>query len=225
MDIQTLFAEYYTNYRGDDETPATTDPEWKVFLRLVNTAIARWENVDGVLWRELWTEDTSKTVIASTYSYALPADFKFPGGYVELRDTGSTNVVKLPVKDINYDQVGGGGYAFITGNKNSGYTLNLSTDSIVDRTGWTIYVPYYKTATRIVDSTEDGTTVIEMSDPFYAVHSALRNRFRASRNNMGVSTADRDAELALQNMQHRNDMGTFNNAWNVLDTSSGGWGV
>lgn len=225
MDIETLFAEYYTLYRGDDETPATTDPEWRVFLRQVNAAIARWENVDGVLWRELWAEDSTNTISSATYSYNAPSDFKHPGGYVELRDPSSDDVVKLPVKDINYEQVGGGGFAWFTGNKSAGYKVNLSTDSITDRTGWTIYFPYYKTATRINDSTEDGTTVLEMSDPFFAIHYALKNRFRASRNNTGVSTADRDAELALANMQHRNDMGTFNNPWNILDTTSGGWGV
>lgn len=225
MDISTLFAEYYTLYRGDDETPDTTDPEWKVFLRGVNAAIARWENVDGVLWRELWSEDSSQTVAASTYSYTAPSDFKHAGGYVELRDPSSDAVVKLPVKDMAFEQISGGVFAFFTGNPSSGYSVNLSTDAIVDRTGWTIYFPYYKTATRINDSTETGTTELEMSDPYFAVHHALKNRFRASRNNTGIATADRDAELALAGMQHRNDMGTFNNQWNILDTTTGGWGV
>lgn len=226
MTISDIFAEYYTQYRGDDETPTTSDTEWKVFLRYANAAIARWENVDGVLWRELWKKDDSITISSGTYAYDAPSDFKHQGSYVRLVDPNdSDNYVQLPVKDLSHQYHLTGSYAFFSGNRQDGFKLNFSEQALVDRDNWGVDYFYYKTADRITPSTEDGTFEPEMADPYFIMHHALTNRFRASRNTLGYQTARRDAELALANMQHRNDMGSPHNPWNILDTASGGWGV
>lgn len=218
MTFQEIFTIYYSLYRGDDEVIAPSEAEYKTAINMANNAIQRWANVDGVLWNELLTALSDsvtgdKEVIGGVEAYSVPTDFKHVGGYV-LLISPEDQEVRIPVKQPQEAQISRGGFAYIRNNKNNTIKLVLSESARTNREGWTINYPYYKQPIFLDRVTETGSTVVEMYDPMFVVHHILANRFRASRNWSGYQSAMRDAEIALQGMQHKNVMGTHYNLWN-----------
>ncbi len=102
---------------------------------------------------------------------------------------------------------------------NPGYTLhfNPAPDAAID--GMDIDYVYYKKPTLFTT----GTSVTEMSAPYFIVHRMLASQFRGSRNPY-YSSAKADAEDALRTMQLDNNSGTFANPWSLADTSGTNWG-
>ena len=228
MDFNTIFANYYTLYRGESETPSSTDDEFTIGLRLANTAISRWANVDGVYWKELFSTLQSaatgtKTIATGDTTYTAPTDMREAGGYIKILDGNGDEKTRYPIiepqeaqfKDANST------YAYFTGNPTSGFTLNLNPAPTSDLNGLSIDYVYYKKATEFTT----GTSTTEMANPGFIVHHMLANRFRVSRNYGGYQTAQRDAEEALKNMQQDNMSGTWANPWSLADNSGSIWGL
>jgi hypothetical protein len=239
MTTLEAFQEYYTLYRGDSDVPATTDDEWTIFIRLANSSIARWDRVEDALWDELWSTlqvaaDGTKVVATATSSYVAPTNFRFPGGNIRIY-SGTSQEMWIPlIEPEELENHQNGTVAWFTG---SGVTKTLNlriagTAPTVDYNGWNIDYQYYKAPTALTTA-DTGTTVLEMSDPYFVVHDTLANRLRTSRNWPAYQTAKRDAEEALSNMQLRNNMGTHNAPWslnlnggfgdNVASTNTIGW--
>lgn len=227
------FADIYTNflvrYLGDSQTLDITDPEWQIAIQHYNTAVRRWDNIDGVLWDELWAQlsaasDGAKTYTSGTTTYAGPTNMQSVGGTVTLG--GSSNpTFQVPVIDSSDVQAMSSNtpYAYWTGNPHSGYTLNLNlgqNDSQFN--GYTINYPYYMKPTYLA-TTETGTTVCQMRDPEFAINTLLSLRYQESRNFPAQQIADRDATQSLADMEVRNAMGSPHNAWTVADYGAG-WG-
>lgn len=224
MTFTEIFTNYYTLYRGDSETPSTTDPEYTVALRLANNAVNRWANVDDVYWNELYTNlqsasDGTKTTTSGTKTYSAPTDMREAGGFVELLD-GTTLQERIElvsperVQFLDDNAV----FAYFTGDPNNGFTLNLNKAPTT--TGLNIDYIYYKKPTEFTT----GTDKSEMSNPWFIVHHMLANRFRASRNWSAYQTSLRDAEEALKNMQQHNFSGTWSNPVSLQDNSGAVWG-
>jgi hypothetical protein len=226
MNFQDIFATYYTQFRGDSEVPETSDPEWTTAIRLANTAIAVWRNVDGVLWNELWSKnsegDGSTSLAEGELSYDAPSDFYRPGGFIRLRD-GDNNVVDyVKVIDPSEAQANVGGmYAYFSGSPNLSTQLTFGTAPVASQDGLTIDYDYYRQPTMITD----GDSQPDMADPYFIVHRMLADRFRASRNPTGYQTASRDADIALQNMIQRNSMGAPYSGWQIPDFNTGVFGT
>lgn len=241
MDYQTIFNEYYIQYRGDSQIPLSTDPEWAIAAGMGNTAIRRWANVDAEDWDVLWTtaaaEGFTATYVGTSASptittYDCPDTMERPGGYVKMTDPVSAayiliNVVKL--QDVQ-NTTPSAPFAYFIGNAQQGYqmVLNFSGSS---NNGWTIDFPIYKKPTYFDTSlvingngaiNEDGTTVTECPDSSFIINYMLAFRFRSNRNFPAYQTAKGDAETALKNMQQKNGTGTPGNTWNLNDTNSTG---
>lgn len=235
-----IYLNYLTRYLGDTQVSTTgvfsldtTDPEYSIAIQHYNTAVRRWDNVDGVLWDELWTQLSASTQVSptlvrtytsGTYAYAAPTDMNFPGGTITLGGT-SNPMFQVPVIDSMDVQAmaNTSPYAYFTGDQHSGYTLNLSLGSSDTQfNGYTINYPYYKKPTYLA-TTETGTTVCQMRDAEFAINTMLSIRFLESRNYPAQQVADRDATAALANMEVRNAMGSPHNAWTVTDYGPG-WG-
>ena len=234
MTFQSLFDTYYTLYRGDSTSPATTDPEWKIAIRNYNDALRRLANYDNTKWDFLTT-----TLAASTQSspalvrtlstgdstYVAPTDMHSEPGIFSYIDTngnrlnyGIVKPYEVPAIDSNTK------YGYFLGNQQAGYTLNVNPAPTATENGWTLDYIYYRKPTELNADTEDGTSVIEGGDPAFYYNHMLAQRFRNSRNYPSYQTALRDSEEALKGMKLQNNSGSFYNAWSLNDTSGSSWG-
>jgi hypothetical protein len=242
MNFKQIFEEYYTQFRGDSDIPATTDPEWAIAVRFGNTALRRLEQADGEDWEWLWTTASSE---GNTYTYAAsstipvistfagPDNMVKPGGWIKLTDPVSGNSSHIDVI-ANYNvqrQAGSAPYAYWTGDPQNGFTLNISMQGST-YTGYQIDFPYYKrltylnaTAGNYGGVAEDGTTVPECPDSNFLVNYLLAYRYRSTRNYPSYQTAKQDAETALAGMQVKNRIGVDGHPWNLTDSSSGSFGA
>lgn len=247
MDFQSIFEEYYTQYRGDSQIPDITDPEWAIAVRYGNGAIRRWANVDTEEWEQLWTTasvegftETYKGNSATpvTFTYDCPDTMKRPGGFITLTDPVSGSYARINVikqTDVQW-QASSAPYAYFTGDENTGFfmTLNFTGNS---NYGWVIDFPIYKKPTYFDASSngdgaggvnEDGTTISECPDSNYIINYILAWRFRSSRNFPAYQTAKADAEEGLKNMQQKNGIGVDGNMWNMSTNSpqsTGSFGI
>jgi hypothetical protein len=235
MTFQDVYTGFYTRYLGDQlVTFDIADPEYAIAIQHYNTAVRRWENVDGVLWDELWTtlqaSTQSSPVLVKTYTsgtttYAAPTDMSEPGGYITLGGPTSPTF-RIPIVDSQDIQAlsNSAPYAYYTGDRHNGYTLHINTGSSdAQYNGYAIDYPYYKKATYLTTA-EIGTTVVQMRDPEFAISTMLSLRFGESRNYPSQQVADRDAAQSLASMEVRNAMGTPHNTWTVADYGPG-WGT
>ena len=229
MMFSEIFAAFYTLYRAEATTPATTDDEYTIAIRFANNAIARWENYDATYWKELFTTAQTNstggvvTITSGTFSYAAPTAMREAGGLIKVLDSNSKVIQQYPIIEPQEAQFKDSlsTYAYFIGNPTAGYTLKLNPVPGTSLNGKAIDYVYYKKATRFVSGLTETT---EMANPYFIVHHMLYPRFRASRNPY-LNTALRDAEEALKNMQQDNNSGTFANPWRVADTSTSEWGA
>ena len=226
MDYDEIFAAYYAQYRAEADTPNSSDDEYKIGIPLANEAINRWSNYDNTMWQGLFqtlqrSGDGDLTITSGTTEYATPGDMKLAGGKIRIFDSANNTIAR--VKIINPEdeqfQPDSATFAYFIGDPNNGFTLVFSK---IDTTwiGKSINYVYYRKPTLI----EDGTTVVDMSDPYFIVHRMLANRFRSSRNPYYTS-AKSDAEDALRTMQLQNNSGTWANPWTLPDNSGSEWGM
>lgn len=226
MTYDNIFEALYTLYRAESDTPASTDDEYTICLRLANEAINRWSNYDGVYWKELFTtlQDSAQvspalvtTLTASTTAYVAPSDMKEAGGLMRVRNADGKTVRTYRI--VNPEEVqfksDSASYVYFTGNPTTGFTMHLSQAPDTSVIGLEFDYVYYKKPTEFTT----GTDKTEMANPYFIVHRALAQRFRASRNTVGYQTAMRDAEDALKVMKMDNDSGTWDNPWSLTDNS------
>lgn len=226
MNFSDIFEAYYNLYRSEADTPATTDDEYPVAIRLANEAINRWSSYDNTMWQELFTtlqleNDGDTTTVSGTTTYAVPANFKLPAGVVMILDTDGTRLATLdviPVEEVQY-MSDSATYCYFSGNPNTGFTLTLNPAPLSTWSGKSINYIYYKKPTLMTK----GSSKPEMGDPYFIVNRMLANRFRSSRNPY-YNTAKSDAEDALRMMQLQNNSGTPANPWTAKDRSGSSWG-
>lgn len=227
MDFDSIFEAYYNLYRAEADTPASTDDEYDIAMRLANEAINRWANYDGTYWKELFTTAQTEgtgavlTVATGTRTYAAPTAMREAGGYIRINDADGNSVSNIPIIDPQEAQFrnDASSYAYFTGNPSAGFTLHLNPAPEASINGYDIDYVYYKKPTLYTT----GSSVSEISDPYFVVHRALAQRFRVSRNPY-YSSALRDAEDSLRMMQADNNSGSWGNPWKVPDRSGTVWG-
>jgi hypothetical protein len=231
FDFNDIFAQYYSLYRGEADTPASTDDEYTVALALSKEAITRWANYDGTYWKELFTTLGSsaqvspalvRTVATGDSTYVAPTDFREAGGFVKLKDSDGFTVQSYGILEPEQVQFRNdlATYAYFTGDPNNGYTLHLNPAPDASLNGLTIDYTYYKKPTYFTT----GTDKTEMADPMFIVHRMLANRFRVSRNPY-YNSAKIDAEDCLKTMQADNNSGNWANPWQLVDNSGSVWGA
>lgn len=225
MDYDTIFQQYYTQYRAEAETPDSDDDEYIIGMRFANDAIRRWASYDNTYWKELFTNSQLAstggviTTTSGTGTYAAPTAIKELGGYVRLLNADGTINSRVPVLDPQEGQFLGenSNYAYMRGNPSAGH--NIIFNYPPDSTGLTILYDYYKTPALITT----GTDKPEMNNPDFIIDHMLASRFRSSRNPY-YSTAKRDAENKLGQMKMANDSGSWSNPWAIPDRSGSIWG-
>lgn len=223
-----IFEMYYRLYRAEATVPTSTDDEYTIAKSLVNEAISRWSNYDGVYWKELFTTAQTTTgsgavttVASGTTTYAAPDDMREAGGFVKIKDSDGNTVQSYTIVDPQDAQFmsDDNTYCYFTGNPASGFTLNLNPAPTSNLDGKSIDYVYYKKPTELEDASDE----TECPNAMFLVHRMLANRFRASRNPY-YSSALRDAEDALSIMKLDNDSGNWANPFKLQDRSGTVWG-
>lgn len=220
MNFRELFELFYTKFRGEENPPAITDPEWQIAVRNYNDALQRLANYDDTKWDFLYgsnqVDGVDKQTVASQSTYATPTDMYEYGGLIKLDDTQIPVIKPYEVSIQSIDTP----YAYFTGDLNSGYTLHISpTPTTIQDIEYT----YYKNPPRLDATTEDGTTKICGGDPAYYYNSMLAQRFLDSRNFPAYQIAKRDAETALSGMRLKNYSGSWYNSWTIPNVGAT-WG-
>jgi hypothetical protein len=186
--------------------PTVGDEDYTVRLALLKDAVQTWENEEGVLWNELFVSladaaDGDKETVAEQSDYDCPSDFKFPAGYLKIATNNFYPLVR-PENVQKYDPNNGERYWYVTGNKATGYTYHLHPIPTVG--GETINFNYYKNASLPTS----GSSVLEMSDPQFAVYWALAELTKEE--NPGLAQNYLDIAMAkLRAMRTKNIMPAF----------------
>lgn len=227
MTFTEIFEAYYNLYRAEETTPATTDAEYTIAIRLANEAINRWAAYDNTYWNELFTthqvDNTGvQTITTGTTSYAASTNMREAGGFVRVNDSTGNMVQRYPIIQPNEAQFKAdqSTYAYFTGDPGGGFTLHINPAPPASLNGLDIDYIYYKKPTLVTT----GSSVPQMTDPYFMVSRMLANRFRTSRNPY-YQTALRDSEDLLRIMQMTNNSGTWANPWKVADNSSAMFGI
>lgn len=125
MDYDSIFAAYYTQYRLEADTPASTDDEYTIGIALANEAVNRWSNYDGTYWKELFTTlqrdgGGTQTITTGTTAYLAPGNFKEAGGSVRIKNSTGNTVRNYPIIDPQDAQFRNDAsqYAFFTQGQN-----------------------------------------------------------------------------------------------------------
>lgn len=230
MTFDNIFTAYYRMYRGEATVPDSTDDEYTIALSFANEAINRWANVDGVYWKELFTnlQDSTQispalttTISTGVTSYTAPTDMREAGGSVRVLDADGKVVQTYPIINPQERQFKGDDatFAYFTGNPTAGFTMHLNPSPDASLNGLEFDYVYYKKPTEFTT----GSSTTDMANPYFIVHHMLATRFLID-NNPGYSVSKRDAEDALKNMQIDNMSGTWANPPTVRDNSGTTWG-
>ncbi len=161
--------------------PISTDDEYTLRTLLINKWISNWELEEGILWNQLWALASFASTSATSYSLVSSvSDMRFPGGFVELVDSGGSStywdVIKPEEVRLRTNNSTAWDYqytnsqtkwCYFLGDPQAGFTLYFNPN-YYPGTG-TIKFPYYKKAT-ILSSASDKP---EMSDPDYIIHGVV----------------------------------------------------
>ena len=220
MNFAEIFAEYWTQFRGQAESiPVFGDREYTAAIYRANSAIRKWDRIDGMLWRELITilsaQDTtvmplaSKTIQSGTVSYAAPTNMRKPPAEVWFYNGTNYSRVKVisPKEMSGLNEIAS--YATFIGSANTGYSMKISNALSVEYDGRLVDYLYIKKPTMFTISSTPAAQIPEMSDPNFIVQSILAGAFATARNGFGYKVADKEASTALLNMKIENSSGTY----------------
>lgn len=226
MDFDAIFAAYYTQYRTEAVTPASTDDEYTIALGLANEAINRWANYDNTYWKQLFgtlqlNGDGDNVIATATTQYAAPSDMQEAGGYLRLYDSNNVTQQRIPIVEPQDAQFRNDNtsYCYFIGDPGNGFTLIINPVPSTAMVGLNMDYVYYRQPTLMTA----GSSITEMPEPYFIVHRMLANRFRGSRNPY-YQSAKTDAEDVLKTMQMTNNSGNWANPWSLADNSGSTWG-
>lgn len=232
MTFETLFGLFYTKYRGEENPPSTTDPEWQIAVRNYNSALDRLESFDDTRWDFLKTflQDSAqvspvldRTLTTGDTSFTAPTDMLNPGGIFWKIDTNGNRLAPLQVRKP--EDVGllspSTDWGFFTGDQWGGFTFHLGKAVESGENGYGLDYLYYKKLTRLDPDTEDGTSTIAPAPSEYFACYLAGQRFLDSRNFPAYQVMKRDSEEALKQMKLRNNSGDYYNNLGVQDAGPG----
>lgn len=231
MTFEELFGIFYTKYRGEESPPTSTDPEWEIAVRNYNDALMRMAHFDDTKWEFLYgtlqgsaqvSPALDRTLTTGDTTHTAPTDMAEPGGFMTFIDSNSNRINYQVVQPYEVQAMSQNSqFGYFTGDRNTGFVLNLNVAPTATENGYGLDYTYYKKPTLLDPDTEAGTSVIAGGDPAFYYNHMLAQRFLDSRNFPAYQIAKRDAEEALKGMKLKNNSGTHYNQWSMQDTGAG----
>lgn len=170
MTILEAISTIHYLFQKDQEVPDAGSDEYVLYTSLIDSGINIWENQEGLRWPELYGTDTG-TITSADATYPLAANFRFPAGLLTI---GSTEYqFQTPEESYLTSIMSGTVLRYTITGAIGSKSLTVSPTPGVPEDGATWTLPYYKTAATFASGGE--STVIEMSDPYFAVQYALAN--------------------------------------------------
>jgi hypothetical protein len=224
MTYQQIINQIQLQTLNDPTPPAVGTQEYQTYSQLIGSfAIPAWENERGVLWNELWVDESNyATIVVNQSDISLPSDFKFiGGGFIRLTYTGSTTAAPkiraFPVKmlpEVELNPRLNLPEWYIYGNISTGFFLKCgwSPQTGAAEIGATVSFRYYAYASTPILGATSTSAILnpsdspQMSDPTFIVDkvSALVS---ANNFNMQLYQIQEDkANYKLGQMRMANDM-------------------
>lgn len=215
MTILEALTEVFTMYEKSADAPDTSSEDFVVRLAYANAAIDKWENEEGMDWKELYST-ISNTLDANGEfdDTATLADFKRPAGYLMI---GSTKYEYVRPERWEVESQGSKKVYTVTGAKG---THIIKVNPNPGAVAFTL--DYRKTATKYSTGLE--ATEVEMSDPYFIVHDVLTQLYLDDRNSNQVSYELQVAQNKMDAMKRINESAPFYQPTGVDDDTNIGFG-
>lgn len=234
MEYQDVFAEYFTQYRGQATAiPTFGDREFTVAIYRGNSAIRKWDRTDGMLWNELITTAgeqsltvfplVAKTIASGTVNYPAPTNMRKAPAKVRFYTTATNyDDVTVTPPEKTYDG-NNDSRVWFTGGANTGFTMHVGSTLATQKNAYLVDYVYIKKPTLLTITDDPSAIVVDMSDPNYMVQDMLATAFSAQKNGFGYKVAAKEKSIAIINMKIENSSGTLG-APPAFELDSG-WGV
>lgn len=203
MTLDEFQANLHALYQGDTNTPTSSEDDYTYRTSLLKAAINDWNSEKGIQWAELakWNTDSqTQTTDGTTVRFACYSDFAYPGGYVLLKNSSGqyAKYDVIPPQKAQLYKGTTGTKCWFSGNAKDGFYLNFIS---APATGYTIEYPYYKT----VYVPSSAAHIIEMSNPWFAVYTALSKLHEQDGEGDRAILALQKANNAMGDMRVKND--------------------
>lgn len=207
MDVNTLFGQINSAYRGsDDDVPVSGTPDYDLWIYTTNRKIAEWARDRKNKWRSLWENREVGTIATGTQDYELDDEILWPSDKVVITTTEGykryRTLIKPEERIHTYDT------AYIWGRDPQTLTFETDIVSTDDIVGGTITLGGYW----VPDDITSLNDTVPVDDPYwlvYAVASDLAfNDLTYESKSVDLQTK---ANTLYSQMAHANRAGTYDN--------------
>lgn len=195
--------EIYLDFEKSSDAPDTTSEDYLVRLRFVRKSIEKWENEQGIEWKELYGT-LSQTLTSGVYNDNTGAgtleDFKRPAGHLKIGED-KYEYVRPERVEVEQRLNESKKIYTVTGSKGS-FSINVYpvvTDSFT--------LNYRKDATKYYTGAE--STPIEMSDPSFIIHDVLAQLYLDDDNGTQANVEIQIAAAKMDAMRLANETQPF----------------
>lgn len=213
MLIEDLMEEIYLDFEKSTDAPDKTSEDYLVRLRYVRKAIDKWENEQGIEWKELYgTIIGTLTNGICNDNVTTLVDFKRPAGFLKIGDDKYEYVRPERVESEQRMNENKKIYT-VTGSKGT-FSINVYpavSDSFT--------LDYRKEATKFYTGNE--TTHIQMSDPSFIIHDVLGQLYLDDDNGSQANVEIQTASAKMDAMRLANEVQPFNNNYQPEDDFDG----
>ena len=219
MLITDLITSIYKRFEKSSDTPDSLTEDYIVRLEYVNDAIGKWENEQGITWKELFKTMTGTITNGVCNDNAVTlADFKRPANSLFI---GADEYHYIRPANFIEEQTNNPSRKIFTvlGAKGS---FEISVFPVVSGT---FSMGYVKEAYKYTTGTET-TPEIEMSDPEFIINDVLAQLYLDDDNGTQANVKIQVAGAKMDSMKLNNEIDPFNNNNNFpQDDNFDGFGV
>lgn len=154
--------------QGDIDYPTSGDDDFWRYLEGINAGINIWECEENINWMELFSTETG-TLTEGEIEYSLSSTVKWPAALLTIDGT-QINYQK-PDESHQTEAIGSISPRFYLSGPATQKKLIIQPVPVESQDGKAWKLPVYNSATMFVTGSE--TTPIQMSDPYFAIHTAV----------------------------------------------------
>lgn len=201
MLILDCIKSIYKRFEKSIDEPDVSSEDFLVRLEYCNASIEKWEDEQGIEWKELYGNLSGTLVNGICNNQTTLADFKRPAGLLKIGEDKYTYVrpenVEREVRNNPSKKI----YT-VTGYKGA---FSINVYPVVDGA---FTLDYRKYATKF--TTGEETTPIQMSDPSFIIHDVLAQLYLDDDNGTQANVEIQVASAKMDAMRLANETDPFN---------------